>query len=168
MVEILGSELSKALSALEIEGKCTYKRKKIETEYDEIYEVWKISDDDFEKLCNVKDDDWLDDWGWWRYSKGSNIIGVGIESEMIINGKDIIAWYNEDKLEDEFNTYDAEVSKDEYITGYCKDQYENENLLTYFCDEFGASMKKNIVALAVDLARLNNMTMSELFQKYIG
>jgi hypothetical protein len=41
-------------------------------------------------------------------------------------------------------------------------------LLCYFCDEIGASTEKNVCAIAVDLAALNNMTMAELFQKYQG
>lgn len=39
------------------------------------YEVWELSDYDFNRLCVNENEDaiWEDDWGWWRYTKGSNI-----------------------------------------------------------------------------------------------
>jgi len=43
-----------------------------------------------------------------------------------------------------------------------------DNLLSYFSEEWGVSTEKNICALAVDLAKMNEMTMSELFEKYVG
>lgn len=45
---------------------------------------------------------------------------------------------------------------------------EYDYLTEYMCDEIGASMEKNVCALAVDLARINNITMGELFTKYQG
>ena len=41
------------------------------------------------------------------------------------------------------------------------------DILTCFCDELGASVERNICALAAELARQNNMTMAELFDKYM-
>jgi hypothetical protein len=40
------------------------------------------------------------------------------------------------------------------------------DLLEYFCEEIGASTEKKVTALAIDLAKQNNMKMSELFKKY--
>lgn len=40
--------------------------------------------------------------------------------------------------------------------------------IAYLCDEIGASTEKNVCACTVDLAQQNNMTLSELFKKYLG
>ena len=46
--------------------------------------------------------------------------------------------------------------------------YEYKDLLEYFCEELGASTEKNVCALAVDLAKYNGLTLSELFKIYGG
>ena len=46
--------------------------------------------------------------------------------------------------------------------------YEYETLLTYMAEELGASVERNVCALAVDLARANGMTMAKLFDIYEG
>ena len=45
---------------------------------------------------------------------------------------------------------------------------ECDNLLSYLCDEVGASTFKNVCALTIDLAKYNNMKLSELFEIYQG
>lgn len=51
-----------------------------------------------------------------------------------------------------------------YGKKYCRTRYES--LLEYLCENIGASQPRNVCALAVDLAKYNNMTMGELFTKY--
>lgn len=43
-----------------------------------------------------------------------------------------------------------------------------ESLTEYLCYFIGASMPKNVVACVVDLAKFNNMKVSELMKKYEG
>lgn len=38
----------------------------------------------------------------------------------------------------------------------------------YLCEHVGASLPRNVVACAMDLAKYNNMSMAELFQNYEG
>lgn len=145
MIEILGGDLENAFFSLGINAKKTYEGN---TYLDDKTQVWEISDEDFNKLYNIKDKDWNDDWGWWRYAKGSNM-GL-IWKRYNINKHYIKAW-------------DGNYRENH------KDKYQDrnyDNLLRYFCDEIGASTETNVTALAIDLARQNNMSLSELFQKF--
>jgi hypothetical protein len=45
---------------------------------------------------------------------------------------------------------------------------EYDHLLQYLCDEIGASVEKNVMALAMDLAKMNGLTLAQLFKKYQG
>ncbi len=150
MKEILGGELDKAFLELEINAKKTYEAKNIRYKYQEVYQVWELSDKNFEKICDMKEEEWKDDWGWWRSAEGSNMCNP--ISRFSINHRYIKAWDGNCRLE--------------YGKDYCLREYEY--LTEYMCDEIGASMEKNICALAVDLARINGITMGELFRKYQG
>ena len=70
-----------------------------------------------------------------------------------VNGHDMLAWADE-PWEDEDEDEEFEI----YAS--C--------LTDYLCDVVGASQPKNVCAVAVDLAKYNNMTMGELFAKYEG
>ena len=88
---------------------------------------------------------------WWRSTEGSNL-GAPY-TKVYVNGHEMIGWADEpwedEDEEDEFEIYAS-------------------NLSDYLCDVVGASQPKNVCALAVDLAKYNNMTMAELFTKYEG
>lgn len=143
MKEILGGQLDQAFVELNINAKKTYQTKQGNTDFEQ---VWELSDEDYEKICNLTEDDWKYDWGWWRGSTGSNMGGV--DHRYNINNHYIKAW-----------------------DGIKRERYDDiprkyRNLLEYFCEEIGASTEKNVTAVAVDLARQNNMTIGELFNKY--
>lgn len=150
MKEILGAELDKAFEELNINAKKTYEAKKLHYKYQEVYQVWELSDEDFEKICDLTEEDWKDDWGWWRSAEGSNMCNP--LSRFNINHHYLKAWDSDNRLES--------------VDYYCHRKYEY--LTQYMCDEIGASTGKNICALAVDLARINGITMGELFRKYQG
>ncbi len=75
-------------------------------------------------------------------------------SEFIINDNKIIAW-------DSISRVETEEKGEEWYT-----ERNYGSLINYFTEELGASLPKNVCALAVDLAKINNIKMSELFQKY--
>lgn len=141
MKEILGGDLKLAFEETGIKAKMTYQN------VDKGYEVWELSDKKFEKLCSIKDEDWKDDWGWWRSAECSNMGYVDVSLK--INNHSIWAWSG--------SNYEEDYENKEY-----------DNLLEYFCYELNASQPSNVCALAVDLAQQNNITMSELFKKYVG
>jgi ribosomal protein S25 len=114
------------------------------------YQVWELSQEEFEKLDATSEESYQSG-EWWRSAEGSNMGKADVL--YIINGKEIKAWdgaHREDFDEEEEELFEREYSR----------------LTEYFCDEVGASLEKNVCALAVDLAKQNRMTMAELFAKY--
>lgn len=119
------------------------------------YKVYELTEEDFEILCNEPDIDntWID--CAWIYCEGSN---QSKTNEILkVNGADLKCWYK--PLDDEDYYYDdeEEIEREEY-----------EDLLTYLCWEIGASTMKNVCALCMDLAKYNDMKLSELFRVYQG
>lgn len=165
-IEILGgSGLHRAFKELGIKATRTYRRSEKPH-----YEVWELSKDDLKKLDNTFD--WKDEWGWWRYAKGSNM-GTPFEF-FTVNGKELIAWGGY-KREDLILEWANESNEEKAAYNYSFKEYENamcpseyENLTTYMCEELGASVERNVCALAVDLARANGLTMARLFEIYEG
>lgn len=138
MQEILAENLQSLFDNTSLIGKKTYSG--------EIYEVWEVSDEVFESMCNMSDDEFekLCPKGMWRSSEGS-VMDIP-DTEFIINGEKLIGWNTRGRYEN----------------------YQYANLSDYLCYGIGASQPKNVCALAVDLAKYNNMTMGELFTKYEG
>lgn len=108
------------------------------------YEVWEISDELHKKMCDMSDEKFVElagEYAWWRSCKGS-VLGVP-DTRYIVNHHYLIGW-NESHCE----------------------RKNFENLTEYLCDSVGASTGKNVCACAMDLAKYNDMTMAELFEKY--
>lgn len=61
MKEILGDNLESVFKDLHINAKKTFQSK---TKKDDFNQVWELSENDYKTLCNVKDEDWKDEWGW--------------------------------------------------------------------------------------------------------
>ena len=154
MKEILGGNLDLAFEELGIDAIKTYEGN---TNLDKNSQVWELRDEDFGEFCNISDNDWKREWGWWRSAEGSNMRNP-LET-FKIKGQEIIAWDGANRLEAD----KADDEDDRYLF-----EREYYNLLEYMCDEMGASQPRNVCALATDLARINNIKMGELFQKYQG
>ncbi|ONG91847.1 hypothetical protein BKK40_08070 [Bacillus cereus] len=117
------------------------------------YQVYEVSEEDFQKLSDDADNRDLDDGHWknggWRWCKGSN---QPIPTDMAeVNHQELVCWV--ETLNDGEETY----RNDWHV-----------NLLEYLEIEMGCSSFKNVCAVTKDLAKYNNMTMAELFQKYQG
>lgn len=145
MKEILGNNLEQFFNS-EINGKRTYKGKR--------YEVWEVSDEVFDAICDMSDEKFEElagDDAWWRSAEGSN---QGIpDTKVYINGHEMLGWAGE--------PWDDEDEDDEF-------EIHSSSLTDYMCDVIGASQPRNVCALAVDLAKYNGITMGELFTKYEG
>lgn len=152
MKEILTfGDITKDFLRLDVEIRQTYDS--------EDYGVCEVTEEEFKILCDDGETDvtWQD--GGWRYNEGSN---QGIpNNKVIINNKEIIAWY------DDSSDFDSEEEKQEYLKEYGTIPLEQyRDLLTYLCDEMGCSQPRNVCALTKDLAKYNNIKLSELFRKY--
>ena len=113
------------------------------------YEVWEVFDDLFIKMCNMSEEEFVEMAGedvWWRSSIGS-VLGAP-DTEFNVNGNDLVAW-------------DSPIYESKKGNKY-------ESLSDYLCNCIGASLPRNVCACAMDLAKYNDMTMSELFEKYEG
>ena len=104
--------------------------------------------------------------------RGSNL---GKPTEFfVVNGKSICAWRNEHRVHDlaiEYNELPTE-ERNEYVDfdEYCKvwlPPKQHEDILSYFCEEFGVSTEHNVCALVTDIAKYNNMTVAEVFKNYV-
>ena len=163
MKEILGCGVVNALMGLGIEAECTYTD-------NEAYEVWQLTDADYQKICNIKDEDWKENWGWWRYAEGTNI-EESPTKEFIINGQPIVAWYNETALNDfveDCLSDDEGQTKEELVKEWHESHIKYDGLLEYCSRQHGASTEKNVCAITIGLAKLNNMTLGELWTKHQG
>ena len=128
----------------------------------EEYGVCEVTEEEFEILCNEPDiEDAWNDCGW-RYCEGSNQDIP--EQRILLNGKEIIAWY------DDSEDFENEEEKEAYLKecGGTMPLEVYNNLLEYLCDYMGCSQPRNVCALTKDLAKYNNIKMSELFKIYQG
>lgn len=114
------------------------------------YEVWEVSDELHEEMCNMTEEQFVKLAGedaWWRSSDGSNLWAEDI-IEFEVNGKNMIGW-------------DSPIYSR-------KKRYKYKTLSEYLCECIGASQPKNVCACAMDLAKFNDMTMGELFSRFEG
>ena len=152
MVEILTSgDISKDFNRLGVQIRQTY--------IGEEYSIHEVTEREFEKLCNEPDieNTWIN--CGWRYSEGSNLGEVN--SELIIKNKKLKCWYEPiEEDEDYENEYD-DLEEEDYKPEY-------SSLLEYLEIEKGCSTFRNVCACTIDLAKQNNMKLSELFKLYQG
>lgn len=140
MKEILGKDLKRFFDVVDSEynnAEITYAGNR--------YEVWEVSDELFKQMCDMSEEKFVELAGenaWWRSSEGS-VMGTP-DAEFTISGEKMIGW----------NT------RGEY------ENFQYANLSDYLCYGIGASQPKNVCACTMDLAKYNNMTMGELFNKY--
>lgn len=152
MVEILGNNLKKFFDIIDSnysDAEITYAGNR--------YEVWEVSDELYTKICDMSEEEFVDMAGenaWWRQTDGS-VLGYP-DAEMLINGKKIKCWSKEESFTD-----DVWIYGDDELEEY-------DSLSSYLSCEVGVSQPKNVCACAMDLAKYNDMTMGELFNKYEG
>ena len=139
MIEILGNNLKQFFDIVDNppnDAEITYAGER--------YEVWEVSDELHNKMCGMSEEEFIEIAGedaWWRSSEGS-VLGVP-DTEFEVKGEDMLGW----------NRWDREQKK-------------YSDLSEYLCECVGASTGKNVCACAMDLAKYNDMTMAELFEKY--
>lgn len=154
MKEILGNNLETVFDFFGFKAVKTYQS----TNNTDFAQVWEMDDDTLDSLNNIPDELWTEDFGWYRYAKGS-VMGE-VNRRYNINNHYIAAWDGAGREEQEEENKDLSPD-DRWIV-----PRKYSNLLEYFNEEIGASTEKNVAALAIDLAKQNGIKMSELFIKY--
>lgn len=140
-VEIIGSSnIRFAFVALNINAKFTYKTNHLPFHV----EVWEVSVDDFKTLCDIPDEQWKDEWGWWR--QGHCIYHGNIYNDYTVNGKTM---YGYEPAEEE--DYEPKSYNDFY---------------KYLLDVHHVSTFYNFCYFAISLADDNGMKVSEFLKEY--
>lgn len=131
------------------------------------YNVFEVSEEEFEKMCDFPDEEWKDSWGWWRWSEGYMFEQQDITMSGEINGHFLMIWCNGDKMEEDVKY--CYMGEDEEYLEECYDKWaldHNEyiDLFEYCSEMWSYSAERNITAMAVSLAKLNNMSLTDLFR----
>ncbi|MDD5022277.1 MAG: hypothetical protein PHR82_09155 [Endomicrobiaceae bacterium] len=161
--EIFGEGLQSAFDALGIAANKTYQSCVCEAFITP--EVWEVSDADFEKLCQMKDEEWHEDWGWWRH--GGCIYEGAIESEYIVNGHTMHG-YSDKRIESMLEDVGDDPDDIEY-TDYCIDEYEAQNyksVIQWLLETQKISTEYNIAYFSFSLAKDNGLKLSQFMAKY--
>lgn len=164
MIEILTSPGFEAvMKALKVDSSMTYAYQPSDPSvWADGFEVWCVPEEALSVLSGLPEDAWLDrfDDKWWRYCEGTNLEGSPTHC-FKINGKGLICWNNP-----EFVDYETDEEADGQLVFFARD-LRYSNVLQYCCEEWGASTPKNVCAICTGLAKLNGLSMSELFAKYL-
>ena len=165
MQEVLGYDLDGFFNNTSLNGTKKYSNKH--------YEVWEVPDIDFKAMCIMTEEEFgtVCPIGWWRSSEGA-VLGVP-NMKYIVNGVEMLGWDGEERKDfreeccakdcDDFG--DECKGKDDDIL-VCLGERKYDSLIDYLYEEIGASTEKNICACAMDLAKYNNLSLGELFNKY--
>lgn len=132
------------------------------------FEVWDISQGSLDALNSIPDEEWKEDYGWYRFSGGCNISHYPTH-EFYINENKMIGFYDPCQYEPYLDYVREHKYSGEQLSSIDHNFFFHYIRLTvYLCDMFGISTETNICSVCVDLAKLNNMTMAELFEKFEG
>lgn len=162
MIEILGNNLATLFQKTSLIGINTYK--------DENLEVWEVEINTFVKICELTDKDFkeLCDKAWWGYVKGSNIVNP--VSDFIINDKPIKAWvkYSIDEIRETACVWCERCLKTDNEIMKCNICNDNkfDNLKQYFTLTWDISRERDLIALILELAKVNNIKVSDLLKRY--
>lgn len=186
MIEFVGSK--EILDFAKEEGfetiRMTYEDQNYENNIRESFNVFEISEEEFEKMCRYDDPwdiyevgkdpmIWKDHWGWWRHATGCALEDIEPTYTTKINGNELVAWYSAGKMKIEIDDWvdDFDDNPEHYqkLMEYWIAEHSNyHDLFKYCIDMWGVSTEKNITAMAVGLAKLNNMKLSDLFKLSIA
>ena len=93
------------------------------------YEVWEVSEDLFNKMCDMSEEEFVKLAGeeaWWRQSDGS-VLGVP-DTKFIINGEEMVSWNTTGQIKENLKT----VLTLEYMGIHIEDTKEQGFKQLYF------------------------------------
>lgn len=167
MIEILTSPgFEIVISVLDIQAERTYCFTSNETSYwINGFEIWKVSESFIKDMNDFSDDEWnsLFPDQWWRSCAGTNLEDSDFKIiHFKINDLDLLCWENPQKIEDY-------IFEEEDGQEYVDDRpYEYSNILQYCSEEWDVGQPRNICAICVGLAKINHLSLGELFTKYMN
>lgn len=177
MIEFVGSK--EILDFAKEEGfktiRMTFEDKNPERDR-EYFNVFEISEEEFKKMCNYEDENgvhiigeehpiWKSHWGWWRHATGCSL-----DSRFTptftgkINGNVLKLWYNDNQMYHDIGKDYTEKDCNRWVLKHS----EYDNLFSYCLKMWYCSTERNVTAIAVGLAKLNNMSLTDLFKLSIA
>ena len=87
---------------------------------------------------------------------------------MTINNHQLVAWYDKDALQEYFDDNEDDGDIQSVYDEWMEDHDKYDSLFDYCLEMWGCSTERNITAIAVGLAKLNNMSLSDLFKLSIA
>jgi hypothetical protein len=149
---LAGPGFENALIGLGVDAICTYSQAAPAPDNHE-HEIWALTESAYRDFMNAQQAirPWPDSWGWWRYSAGSRNGAYPVVREFIVKSRSIWAWEGE-----HCGYYFETVAPKHY-----------RDLISYLTLEMGAASKTEVCTLAVDLAQLNQLSLSGLFYLYL-
>lgn len=152
-MEIMGQELDLAFQELGIKATKTHETPK--KDYFSSYQVWELSDSQFEELEQVSDSQWQDNYGWWR--TGGCIYEGDASVEYLVNDQTMMGYTPNAVFADEEDE-DGESFFETVFKDYSQWMSQSMNL----------TKDTNMVIFATSLAKDNGMKLSEFMKKYQG
>ena len=156
MIQILGDNLSEAMRVFNIEAELKYKTPTTgRYERGPKFEVWELTKEAFETLNAIEEDDWTDEHGWWRHGESTS---KGIDTKYIVNKSEMLGYsssFHEELSTDPNADEEDENRPESYI-----------HLLEYLDINQGVSAERNVTAMAIALAKANDLTLGEFMEKY--
>lgn len=122
-------------------------------------QVWQFSEEDFQTLLDDplgNDDHWFEVRCAWRQCDGSNLNHEPVR-RFNVNHHYMKGFFNEYRHNEQFEDGD-----EPYM------YFKHRDLLTYLEEEWGATTEKNVTAITTDLAKINGLTLAQLFGRYHG
>lgn len=156
--QIIGQNLDLAFKELPVEAVKMYESK--ENEFGSKYQVWELTESEYEKLEQVNDDSWKVEYGWWRNGgtnmDGSETLEFNINGNTMIGFKNEYSWYHSEDYLSELDE-DEEPSLPSY-----------SNFSDWFEEYMGLSKSENLTYFAHSLAKYNKMSKAEFLIKFEG
>lgn len=177
MIEFVGSK--EILDFAKEEGfetiRMTFEDKNPERDR-EYFNVFEISEDEFDKMCKYEDEHgihiageehpiWKDSWGWWRHATGCSLEYYATPTMTgKINGNTLTFWYNDNQMYHDV----GEDYTEEDCDRWAMNRSEYKDIFDYCLKMWYCSTEKNVTAIAVGLAKKNNMSLADLFKLSIA
>lgn len=114
----------------------------LQTYSSELYEVWVMTQDSYDLLLAIRDDKWKDSWGLWRTTEGTCLSDV---RRFKINGRVVMGYK---------------------FFGHQRWNYKT--LKDYLYDEVGATTETNVCAVTTGMAKMNHMSLSQIWGSLQG
>lgn len=162
--ELFGEGLCNAFESIGIEASKTYQSNTQDAFITP--EVWVVSDADFERLCKMKDEDWGNNWGWWR--NGGCIFEGAAGSEYMVNGC-VMCGYSDKRIESAFDGADNSDPDDVEYANSCIEEYRAQkykSVIEWISETQQISAEYNIAYFCFSLAKDNGLTLSQFMLKY--